>query len=293
MPAADQPCRRSRFRKTPTGKRLSLGARDLQILGWLYRYRYLSSRQLITAVKPHSEKRFIERLGDLFHETGLINRPSAQWQRFDARYRPVTYELTAAGEQLLGQQDALPPRATTLSRRTGTGQFEHAVMIVDALFTVELTTRATPGQRFVPVDEILGRAPEATRLARNPLAVPVTLQPCPELPNLKRPWHTHIIPDGLYGIEYLVDGEKRYRFWALECERTTPARRSNHRLSSVARKQVAYDALITSNAYRDHWGIPNLKLHLVQAKRAWSNSPMAAHRNTTTPSPTLNPPPSG
>ncbi len=269
----EQPCRRSRFKRTPTGKRVSLGARDLQILGWLYRHRYLSSSQLIAAVKPRSEKRFIERLGDLFHETGLINRPSAQWHRFDARYRPLTYELTAAGEQLLDQQDALPPRATTLSRRTGIGQFEHAVMIVDALFTVELMTRTTSGQRFVPVDEILDRAPEATRLAPNPLAVPVTLQPCPELPNLKRSWHTHIIPDGLYGIEYLADGEKRYRFWALECERTTPARRSNHRLSSVARKRAAYDALITSKAYRDHWGIPNLKLHLVEASKTERDGP--------------------
>ena len=69
--------RRSRFRRTSKGKRIELTERDLQILRWLYRYRFLSTPQLIVAVQPRSHKRFIERLGDLFHETGLIDRPIA------------------------------------------------------------------------------------------------------------------------------------------------------------------------------------------------------------------------
>jgi hypothetical protein len=80
---------------------------------------------------------------------------------------------------------------------------------------------------------------------------------------LRRTIETAIIPDALYGIEYLIDGEKRYRFFALECERTTPAWRGNLEASSVAKKRAAYDALIRSGAFRRHWGIPNLKLHLV------------------------------
>ena len=141
-------------------------------------------------------------------------------------------------------------------------------MVIDALLCIELATFREVGQRFVPVDEILARAPETTRSARNPLAVPVTLHPCPELPDLKRLWNTHIIPDALYGIEYLIDGEKRYRFWVLECENTTPVRRSSARHSSIARKRAAYEALIRSKAYRARWGIPNLKLNLVTRQPA-------------------------
>ncbi|MEQ8399700.1 MAG: replication-relaxation family protein [Silicimonas sp.] len=262
----DQLGRRSRFARTRVGKRVQLTDRDLDVLRWLHRYRYLTAPQLIAILRRRSLKRFVERLGDLYHETGLVGRPGAQWQGFDARCRPLIYALSTSGLRLLEYRDQVPPRAVTVSRRSSARrsvQWEHSLMVIETLLKIELATMATPGQRFVPVDEILTRAPEATRTARNPLAAPVTLQPSDALSDLKRPWHTHIIPDALYGIEYEIDGEKRYRFWALECENTTPERRSSARHSSIARKRAAYDALIASRAYRDHWGIPNLKLNLV------------------------------
>ncbi len=261
--------RRSRFKRTPIGKRIVFTDRDTEILQLLYRYRYLRQPQLIAFLNPKSEKRFIERLGDLFHETGLIDRPKTQWRHFDARCMPIIYELSAKGLALLESQNQLPQRATTLSRRKRSGtnvQFDHAMMIVDALVRVELATIATTNQRFVCVDEILTRGPETTRAAPNPLSVPVTIQPSAQFPEIKKPWDTHIIPDGLYGIEYLIDGEKRYRFWALECENTSPRKRRSVRNSSLVRKQAAYDALIKSGAYKKHWGIPNLKLQVCTKK---------------------------
>jgi len=265
----DQLGRRSRFARTRVGKRVQLTDRDLDVLRWLHRYRFLTAPQLIGILRPRSEKRFVERLGDLFHETGLVGRPSLKWQGFDARCRPLIYALSTSGLRLLEYCDRVPPRAVTISRRSPAGrsvQWEHSLLVIETLLEIELTTMATPDQRFVPVDEILARAPEVTRKARNPLAAPVTLQPSDALSDLKRPWHTHIIPDALYGIEHEIDGDKRYRFWALECENTTPERRSSARYSSIVRKRVAYDALIASRAYRDHWGIPNLKLNLVCQK---------------------------
>lgn len=255
--------RRSRFKCTRSGKRIVLTDRDVEILRWLYRYRYLRSPQLISFLKPKSEKRFIERLGDLFHETGLIDRPKAQWRHFDARCTPVIYELSNKGLAFLESRNQLPQRATTLSRRSRSGtniQFDHAMMIVDTLVEIEQTTLATTNQRFVCVDEILTRAPDTTKTAPNPLSVPVTIQPNATFPKLKSPMDTHIIPDALYGIEYLNGGEKLYRFWALECENTNPNWRSSLSKSSLARKRAAYDALIKSGGYKKHWGIPNLAL---------------------------------
>ena len=258
--------RRSHFKRTHTGKRIVITGRDIKILGLLYRYRYLRTPQLIAFLQPKSEKRFTERLGDLFHETGFVDRPSAQWRYFDARYTPVIHELSAKGLSFLERQDRSIQRATTLSRRKRactTIQFDHAMMIVDALIEIELSTVVKPDQRFVCVDEILARSSKAVRTAPNPLSVPVIIQSCAAFPNVESPWNTHIIPDAIYGIEYMIEGEKRYRFWALECENTSPGWRSTPKKSSLVRKQAAYDALIKSGEFRKYWSIPNLKLHVV------------------------------
>lgn len=233
----DQLGRRSRFARTRVAKRVQLTDRDVDILRWLHRYRYLSASQRTAILRPGSEKRFVERLAVLFHETGLVGRPDAQWQGFEARCRPLTYKLSALGLRLLEYRDQVPPRAVTFSRRSV--QWDHSLIVIETLLAIALATMATSGQRFVPVDEILARAPVGIRKARNPLAAPVTLPPSDALPDLKRPWQTHIIPDALYGIEYEIDGDKRYRFRALECENTTPERRSSARHSSIVRKRAA------------------------------------------------------
>lgn len=265
----DQSGRRSRFHRSPTGKRIVLTNRDREILRWLYRYRYLRAPQLVEFLKPKSEKRFIERLGDLFHETGLINRPQAQWRCFDPRSTPLIYELSAKGRRYLDEQGDLPHRVTSLAQAAAPGrapQFEHAMMIVDALAEIELATRQEADQRFVPVGEILERAPEGRCLNGKSLSAPVTIEPGPLAPWLKRPFHTHLIPDGLYGIEYLIDGRKLYRFWALECENMSPKTRSTAKRSSLALKKAAYDAFISGKGYREVWGIPNLKVRVVGSK---------------------------
>jgi len=257
--------RRSRFRRSPTGKRIELTERDLHILHWLHRYRYLNTHQLVRVLQPKSRKRFVERLGDLFHETGLIDRPLARNGRSGFLFGPMIHEITDAGIDLLAQRQIEMHRVVTFSRRnTQRRHMAHSMLIIETLLAIELETMQTTGRRFVPVDEILARAPETVRNARNPLAVPITIQPGDGVPQIRRPWRTHIIPDGLYGIEYRQHGEKLYRFWALECDLATPRSRSSMtQHSSMMRKRAAYAALLSSRAYRHHWGIPNLKLHQI------------------------------
>ena len=242
--ARDGMSRRSRFARTPKGKRILLTERDTQVLRLLCRYRFLRASQLVAFLRPKSEKRCIERLGDIYHETGLIDRPSAQWRRFDARYQPIVYELSAKGACYLESLGRLPPRATTLARRGGPGatpQFDHAMMIVDAPVAVVLATLRERCRRFLPVNEILARAPEQARNPRKPLAVSVTIRPGADMPRSKPPFSTHVVPGALHGIEYLRDGQKLCRFVALECENTSPAWRSRTNLSSLGLKKAAYD----------------------------------------------------
>lgn len=262
--------RRSRFKRSPTGKRIFLTDRDVEIFRWLYRYRYLRATQLVALLQPKSEKRLIERLGNLYHETDLIDRPKVQWQRFDARYAPIVYELTLKGTRYLETCGPLPDRATTFARKNQAGitpQFEHATMIVDALVETEIATCSAANERFVPVDEILARMPAVSRQGPRPLSISVTIGPNAHMPALKAPMKTTIVPDALYGIEYETDSGKLYRFWALECENRSPRWRSTARLSSLALKQVAYNALIQSREFTAVWGIPNLALKVVKKPR--------------------------
>lgn len=227
------------------------------MLSWLYRYRYLRLDHLIKIFEPKSEKRFKERLGDLFHETGLINRPTLQAPLFDARATPMLYEISSKGIAHLTAQNALSHRAVTFSRRhrdSFSPQFLHAMMIIETVLDIELTVQATPDQRFVPVDEILSRAPETTRAAPNPLSIPVTLEGKA----------SHIIPDALYGVEYDKGGKRSYLFWALECERTSPNTRATGSASSAAKKRKAYKQLIATKGFDTHWNIPNLEAKIIR-----------------------------
>lgn len=164
----------------------------------------------------------------------------------------------------------LPSRAVTFSfrgRMSPAPQFDQAMMIVDPLVSIELDTRDALNQRFVPVDEILervrkkGLGPSGTK---HPLAAPVILKPSRHLPHLRKPLETHLIPDALYGIEYLVDGPKRYRFYALECENRGPKRGSTAGYSGQTLKMIAYRTFIKKQSYREAWGIPNLEMILIR-----------------------------
>src|SRR5665213_3049681 len=96
----DTIARRSRMRRTPTGKRIELTSRDLDIFRTLARYRYLSSTYIHEFVGGASQTRFKERLGDLFHE-GYLDRPSRQWEMADCRHRPVIHELGGGAKRVL------------------------------------------------------------------------------------------------------------------------------------------------------------------------------------------------
>jgi hypothetical protein len=267
--------RRSRFKRCSAGKRLIPTKRDLEILQWLYRYRFLRQTHLIAIISPKSQKRFVERLGDLFHETGYINRLDIQHRQFGAYSTPMLYEISNSGLAYLKAHSAIPDRAVTFSRRPRGAynpQFLHTMMIIDTLVSIELENRPIADQRFVPVDEILRKAPQKTQDASNPLSIPVTLLPKSKYPFIRNRIDTHVIPDALYGIEYRIDCESRFRFWALECERTSPAKRSTANASSTMLKRAAYEALIESRQFKLHWGIPNFKLHLIATDGASRNS---------------------
>ena len=247
-----------------TGKRIQLTERDLEILRLLTRYRFLRSTHLHALAGGKSHKRFIERLGDLYHEGGYVDRPRQQWQAINARYMPAVYELGDAGWAVLAQYGAARESAAASTRRHArrpSRHYHHELMICDILSSIEIGVRADPHLRFISWPEILAspKMPETTRNAASPMAarVPVT-HAAPgtrESHRIDRP----LVPDALFGLEYTARGTKRYRFFALEADRNTePIVRSNLRQSSYLPKILQYRAIAAQSVYRTLWGLPNL-----------------------------------
>lgn len=247
-----------------TGKRISLTERDLEILRLLDRYRYLRSSHLHVLAGGKSHKRFVERLGDLYHEAGFINRPPQQWQAINARYMPAVYELGEPGRRLLAQYDPMSETGMGSARKPlrGAGrQFHHELMVCDILSSMEIGVRANPDLRFIPWAEILAspKMPEATRESLRPMSVKAAVTH--QMPRSRKAhrFDRPLVPDALFGLEYTVGGQKRYRFFALEADRNTePVTRGDLRQSSYLRKVLQYREIAARSIYKSHWGLPNL-----------------------------------
>lgn len=257
--------RRSRMHRAPTNKRLEISERDIELFRLLSRYRYLRSSHLHMLAGGRSHKRFVERLGHLYHEGGYIDRPAQQWQAINARYMPAVYELGDAGERLLVERGILDRELSPLLRKGRQGavrQYHHDLMVCDILSSIEIGVRADPALRFVSWQEILAspKMPASTRAAPNPLALPAeATYTCSRTGKTDR-WMGPLVPDALFGIEYRAcDGKKTYRFFAVEADRNTePIARHNLQQTSYLRKLLQYRAIATNKAYTTHLGLPNL-----------------------------------
>ena len=235
--------RRSRTHRTPNGKTIALTPRDLAIFTALAEYRYLRSTYLHAIAGGKSATRFIERLGDLFHQS-FIGRPEKQWDFAQARHQPVVHELGPGARCALGEagQQILP---RTYLSATAHRQFGHAVMICESVASIELAVRARSDLRFIPWAEILQRAPAATRASPAPFRIPLG--------------DTALIPDALFGLEYRTGAGKSYRFFALEIDRgTMPVHRTDAAQTSYLAKLAAYQSLVERRLHKQHWGISSL-----------------------------------
>ena len=249
--------RRSRMQRTRTGKRLMLTERDLTIFRWLSRYRYLRSTYLHAFAGGASETRLKERLGDLFHES-YLDRPEEQWRFADCRHTPAIYELGRGGRQALGNAEFSGDERRVLLGQGAHRQFAHSLMICEVLASIELAALGMPNLRFVPLPEILAKAPEATRTATFPLRIP-----------LGPGDGGHVVPDALFGLEYVSGARFSYRFFALEADRgTMPVNRIDSRQTSLAGKIIAYRQVLMRRLHRSHLGLPNLLVLLATASPA-------------------------
>lgn len=282
--------RRSRFHRQPTGKRIVLTGRDIELFQLLWRYRFLRSDRIVAYLAPKSPKRLIERLGDLYHEVQLVNRPTAQWNEARAEQKHLAYELTNKGFDAYLDASASAPLPSPIVKYAGGSdrqvlQFHHALHISEVMIDIEIGLRRKH-QRQSKAD-CLTNAPEeeptknltmslsktAHLLGENdilnlisakrstPLTVihfSVAIPKSHHMPFQKVVHHTKIIPDAFFGIEQDGTDQSLYRFYALEVERKNPLRRGNLDKPSTLKKLLAYQALIKSNGAETQFGLPNI-----------------------------------
>ena len=233
------------MRRSKTGKRLELSARDIEIFKLLQRYRYLHSTYIHAFVGGASATRFKERLGDLFHE-GYLDRPRQQWDFANARHRPAVYESGSGAVRALREAGIEGGDRRTFLGGTAHRQYQHSLIICQILASLDFGVRADTRLRFIAWPEILGRAPEAARSPGALFRIPV-------------PAGGYLVPDGLFGLEYAHGASKAYRFFALEADRgTMPIGRSNPNQTSYLGKIAAYREIIARRVHKTHLGLPNL-----------------------------------
>lgn len=96
-----------------------------------------------------------------------------------------------------------------------------------------------------------------------------------------------MVPDAVFGLEYLMDGRKTYRFFALEADRgTMPITRSSPaRRTSYLQKLLAYGDVIAQQTHKTHLGVPNLFILTVTDSERHGKGLVSAFQSATSGSP--------
>lgn len=201
---------------------------DELILTYLARYRYLRGTTLhvLLNMKPGTVNYALRKLFD----RRLIDKPKSQALGYNSLNDTDIYELTPRGAEHLTKT---VPEATNLLRVVSDApvkNFKHAMMICDALSSIEIGTRGT-GCTFLSQAHVL-----AKNKHENPLKMKCRVRHV-WANGKKQDFPTNIIPDGLFGIKY-PDGQTR--LFLLEAEHYNPLYPTTLERASFLKKVIAY-----------------------------------------------------
>ncbi len=260
MPSDTEPLgRRTRLSASPTGKRVSPTKRDLRWFAALAEHGPLPSSFLpaFGGDSHRSEKRARERLTDLFHEDNTphggsyLMRPAQQFRTIDSRYNQLVYDLTPTSVAAL-------KKAGMASHQRRSGPWLHNHMVACITASIELGCLARADIKYIPQSEILSRANVELRWATN-IADPAIGKTYPE----------DLLPDAVFGLEYQTPSGSRFRFFAVEADRSTePLTSRNFNRKSFERHLLQYAEYVEEGGYRKHLNLtaPMLVLNITTSE---------------------------
>lgn len=255
--------RRARFRRDAP-QHMRLTADDFDIIRHVNRHRFLRSTHLLGLLDKRSGKKLLERLGALYHN-GYLDRPRAQLDYYaTAGSAPMVYGIGNRGAGLLAEFDGVSRAKvdwTDKNRTVGRLFIEHTLLTADLTVAFEIACRGKGDVELIAPENILAGAPEATRKALNPWALPA------KIVHDGTSHSVRVIPDKVIGIDFTQARKRSYFF--VEADRATmPVMRSHPRQTSFHQKILAYLAGAGSgNAHGQRLGIGNFRVLTVTTSR--------------------------
>lgn len=246
--SSDSLGRRPRNRPSSSGKKITPQPRDLLWFRKLQQHGPLSASFLhgFSVSVCRNRKRALDRMTDLFNEDltpdcgTYLSRPYQQFDTYDARYKELVYDLRPPAIQALARTGASTGACTDSS-----GPWRHSFMVSCITASIELGTLNRRDVNFIPGHVILERSDTSLRF-------PTTIQEGASKPGRE----VDLIPDALFGLEYVNGAQRSYRFFLVEADRgTEPTRSSRFNRKSHLRNFMQYREYIGQKLYKSHLGL--------------------------------------
>jgi hypothetical protein len=237
-----------RFNRADDSPRMELTPRDREIVGLVYKYRFLNSVQIVSLLGG-SHQQILRRLQLLYHNR-YLERPRAQLEYFlRGGSHAIIYGLGNKGGALL-REGGIMIRNVRWSEKNGSmGSifFRHALLVAEIMVACELACRRMSAVRLLTWIELL-REPGIT--------LP---QPLKWRVQVKGRFKLGVIPDTVFGLKTAKD--RKVNFFFLEADRgTMPIVRKKLWQTSFYRKLLAYHATWRTGLHRSKFGIHRFRV---------------------------------
>ena len=277
--------RRSHYTPDPR-KTVQLWERDLLILEAVHRYRFLTSRHILTLIAGSSQH-LLKRLRALMDGGYLMRIRDPSPRTVNSGSRAKIYGITNLGAVSLDTAGIVPRGRLNWTRRnaevsdprTGIGAkvVPHTLMVSSIMIEIERAALNSNGAvRLIDEPEILATiVPEKTRASRRPFAWHVTV-PYPrrhrmgsdgEVEVRRESRRVGVAPDRVFGLEFAHRPEGQNRlFFCLEADRAgngnrgMPVVRADLESSSIFKKLLAYAGTWAQGIHRERLGIKSFQV---------------------------------
>jgi hypothetical protein len=284
--------RRSHYTPDPQ-KTVQLWERDLAILEAVHRYRFLTSRHILTLINGSSQH-LLKRLRALMDGGYLMRIRDPSPRTMNSGSRAKIYGITNFGADCIAAAGLIPPRRINWTRRNGevsdprTGIgikiVPHTLLVSSIMVEIERATLNSNGVvRLIDEPEILATiVPEKTRASRRPFAWYVTV-PYPrrhrvgaegEIEVRRESRRVGVAPDRVFGLEFSERPEGQNRlFFMLEADRSgkghhgMPVVRSTLETSSIFKKVLAYSGTWAQGIHRERLGLKSFQVLIITLSR--------------------------
>lgn len=263
------------FHRADMPKGMELTTRDLTLLAYVARHRFLSSAHL-AALDGGSPQNVLRCLRALF-DHGYLDRPKAQLATLqDEGPRPFVYGIGQKGARTLreyGHRIDARVDWSLKNKRSGAIFLAHTLGIADFMVGLELACRASGTISIIREEEIIGAAPAETLAAREPLRWEAV-----SIENGKRErWS--VVPDGIFGLSF-PDGTATY--FLLEFDRgTIPISRRGGDHRSIRRKLKTYYDGWRAQRHVEQFGIKQMRVLTVTSSAERAHNMVGAVRSIT------------